>query len=664
MGILFGGDYNPEQWPHEVWDEDMELFHKASVNTVTLNVFAWALLQKGENDYDFSALDETVRRHAQAGHQIIMATATSTVPAWLAKKYPEVLRTDYHGMHKKFGKRHNFCPNSPVYRRYAGALVQHLAARYKNERAIVYWHIGNEFEGECYCENCQRAFRRWLRGKYGTIEALNAAWNTAFWSHTFYDWDEIELPNDLADGEAGLAFMSAIKLDFARFNSDSQLACYKAERDIIRAAIPDAKCTTNLMGTCRTMDYFRWAKEMDIVSWDCYPGYRAPWSETAMTHDLMRGLKDAPFLLMEQAPSQQNWQPYNTLKQPGEIRAQSFQSMAHGADSVLFFQMRQSVGGCEKFHSALISHSGRSDTRVFRELSALGAELKTLGSKTVGATIRGQAAIIFDWDSYQALEMCIGPSRDLRYVPEVWRFYDALYRRHIPVDFISADADTATLAAYPLVLAPVLYMVQGDTAERLDAYVRQGGTLVTGYMSGIADGNDKIYIGGYPGPLREVCGLWLDERDALPPDESRKLSVGGDGGYTCGLLCDLICPEGAEVKAQYESGFYAGTAAVTANRYGQGQAWYFGTKPDDAAFDRLMNEVVQNSGARPLIDEPTPLEITCREKNGKTFWFVLNFTVEPQPLPQALVGLLNQLTGNVTTEKTQLPPYGVLLLEK
>lgn len=271
MNILFGGDYNPEQWPCEVWDKDMELFREASVNTITLNVFAWALLQKSENEYDFSVLDETVRRHARAGHRIIMATATSTVPAWLAKKYPEVLRTDYHGVHKKFGKRHNFCPNSPVYRQYADALVQRLAARYKNERAIVYWHIGNEFEGECYCENCEKAFRVWLREKYQTIEALNTAWNTAFWNHTFYDWDEIMLPNDLADGEAGLAFMSAIKLDYARFNSDSQLACYKAERDIIQAEIPDAKCTTNLMGTCRTMDYFRWAKEMDIVSWDCYP---------------------------------------------------------------------------------------------------------------------------------------------------------------------------------------------------------------------------------------------------------------------------------------------------------------------------------------------------------------------------------------------------------
>ncbi len=664
MNILFGGDYNPEQWPCEVWDKDMELFREASVNTITLNVFAWALLQKSENEYDFSVLDETVRRHARAGHRIIMATATSTVPAWLAKKYPEVLRTDYHGVHKKFGKRHNFCPNSPVYRQYADALVQRLAARYKNERAIVYWHIGNEFEGECYCENCEKAFRVWLREKYQTIEALNTAWNTAFWNHTFYDWDEIMLPNDLADGEAGLAFMSAIKLDYARFNSDSQLACYKAERDIIQAEIPDAKCTTNLMGTCRTMDYFRWAKEMDIVSWDCYPGYRTPWSETAMTHDLMRGLKDAPFLLMEQAPSQQNWQPYNTLKQPGEIRAQSYQSIAHGGDSVLFFQMRQSVGGCEKFHSALISHSGRSDTRVFRELSALGAELEALGNKTVGAATRGRAAIVFDWDSYQALEMCIGPSRDLRYVPEVWRFYDALYRRHIPVDFIPANASADTLAAYPLVLCPALYMIQGDTGENLTAYVRQGGTLVTGYMSGMADGNDKIYTGGYPGPLREVCGLWLDERDALPPDESRKLSVNGNDGYTCGLLCDLISLEGAKVKAQYESGFYAGTPAVTVNQCGQGQAWYFGTKPDNAAFDRLIDEVVQGSGVQPLVNELTPLEITCREKNDKQLWFVLNFTAEPQILPQALVGLPELLTGDITTENTQLPPYGVLLLEK
>lgn len=663
MTILFGGDYNPEQWSRQTWDEDMALFRQASVNTVTINVFAWALLQKSEQEYDFTGLDEIVHRHAQAGHHIIMATSTATVPAWLARKYPDVLRTDYHGVHKKFGKRHNFCPNSLIYRRYAMALVQRLAERYKDESAIVYWHIGNEFEGECFCENCEKAFRTWLQEKYQTMEALNSAWNTAFWSHSFYDWEEIVLPNDLGDGETGLAFMSAIKLDYARFNSDAQLACYKAERDIIHSIIPNARCTTNLMGTYRTMDYFRWAREMDIVSWDCYPGYREPWSMTAMTHDLMRGLKDGPFLLMEQAPSQQNWQPYNTLKQPGEIRAQSYQSIAHGADSVLFFQMRQSVGGCEKFHSALISHSGRNDTRVFQELSNLGGELKKLGEKTVGSTNRGQAAIIFDWDSYQALEMCIGPNRDLRYVPEVWRFYDALYRRHIPVDFLPADAGTDSLASYPLVLCPVLYMLQDNTRDQLEDYVRQGGTLVTGYMSGMADSNDRIYTGGYPGPLREMCGIWIDERDALPPDESRKLTIDGNDSYNCGLLCDLICAEGAQVKARYASGFYAGTPAVTAHRYGRGQAWYFGTKPDDNAFNLLMNQVVEESGACPLLHETTALEITCRKKNGLRFWFLINFTHENQPLPKALMGMLDLLSGEIMTEEKQLPPYGVLILE-
>ena len=664
MEILFGGDYNPEQWPKEIWDKDMQLFRTASVNTVTINVFAWALLQKDENQYDFSMLDETVRRHSAAGHNIIMATSTSTVPAWLAHKYPEVLRTDYHGIHKKFGKRHNFCPNSPIYRKFAAELVRRLAMRYKNENAIKYWHIGNEFEGECYCENCEKAFRSWLKEKYKTLEALNAAWNTAFWSHTFYNWDEIVLPNDLADGEAGLAFMSAIKLDYARFNSDSLLACYKAERDIIRSEIPGAKCTTNLMGAYRTLDYFSWAKEMDVISWDCYPGYKAPWSETAMMHDLMRGLKNAPFLLMEQAPSQQNWQPYNTLKRPGEIRAQSFQSIAHGADSVLFFQMRQSIGGCEKFHSALISHSGRDDTRVFRELSGLGAELKKLGDKTVGAVSCGQAAIIFDWDSYRASEMSIGPSRDLHYVSEIWRFYDALYRQHITVDFIPSDSNAETLAAYPLVLCPVLYTVQGDTADRLTEYVRQGGTLVTGYMSGMADENDKIYTGGYPGPLREICGLWIDERDALPPDESRKLSIDDEEGYTCGLLCDLINPTTAEIKARYGSGFYTDVAAITVNSYGNGRVWYFGTKPDDTAFDKLMWEVVQSSGICPLVNEPTPLEIVRREKNGKQLWFVLNFTDKPQLLPKEILGLTDSLSDTVITNKTELQPFGVLLLEK
>ena len=339
--MLYGGDYNPEQWPKDVWQQDMELFDKAGINSATINVFSWARIQPAEEVYDFRELDEIVDTLAKAGKQIVLATSTAALPAWMVKRYPEVARVDYEGRRHKFGQRHNACPNSPVYRHFVKELTARLAERYGSHEHVVCWHINNEYGGECYCENCEKAFRVWLRKKYGTIEALNKAWNLTFWGHNIYDWDEVVLPNALSEGIEGeeepgnekTAF-AGISIDYRRFNSDSILDNFRLERDTIQQYDRDTLVTTNLMGTYKGLDYFKWAKEMDIVSWDNYPSYDTPWSTVAMRHDLMRGLKNAPFMLMEQTPSQQNWQPYNSLKKPGQMRAQSWQTVAHGADTI------------------------------------------------------------------------------------------------------------------------------------------------------------------------------------------------------------------------------------------------------------------------------------------------------------------------------------------
>lgn len=467
-------------------------------------------------------------------------------------------------------------------------------------------------------------------------------------------------PNNLGDGEGCVAVLAGLSLDYKRFFSESLLNCYVAERDIIKSVIPNAVCTTNLMGTCKTLDYFAWAEEMDVVSWDNYPSYNTPLSETAMNHDLMRGLKNKPFLLMEQAPSQQNWQPNNSLKKPGEIRAQSFQSIAHGADSVLFFQLRQSVGGCEKFHSAVISHSGRSDTRVFRELSDLGLELKKVGDKTIGAKTNAKAAIIFDWENYWALEYPVGPTRDMRYVEQIHRFYEYFYKNNIPVDMVSAKSD---LSAYSLVAAPVLYMVDEDEVKRLENFVQNGVTLITGFMSGLTDKNDNIYTGGYPGLLKKLCGLWVEEFVALAPEQKNELSIGGKSGYTCNLLCDIIRPETATPIAVYASDFYSGTPAVTVNSFGKGKVYYFGTQPDKKALYLLMDGIVEKSGVNSLVNEKTELEVSCREKNGKKYYFIINFSDKPLHVSQEFYNTVNLLDESKISEKTILKKYVVLLIE-
>ncbi len=661
--ILYGGDYNPNQWPREVWEEDMRLFKQAGINSATVNVFSWAKLQPAEERYDFSELDDIIAMLSQEDIDIVLATSTGAMPAWLVKKYPEVTRVDFEGRRHKFGQRHNHCPNSLVYQKFAGQLAGELAKRYGKNPHVVCWHINNEYNTGCYCENCEKAFRVWLRKKYGSLDALNAAWNTEFWGHTFYDWEEIVAPNNLADGMGSgwtrkTAF-AGISIDYDRFLSDSLLENYKLERDAIRAYDPDTPITTNLMGTYKGLDYFKWAKEMDVVSWDNYPAYNTPWSSTAMRHDLMRGLKNQPFMLMEQTPSQQNWQPYNSLKRPGQMRAQSYQTIAHGGDTIQFFQLRRSKGACEKFHGAVISHAGSGDTRVFKECAQLGAELQALGTELLGADSPAEVGILFDWDNYWALEYTSGPNVDLKYVDQIHQYYRYFYERHIPVDMVPVDGD---FSKYKAIVAPVLYMVKEGMAQALEQYVENGGTLVSGFMSGIVDQSDNVHLGGYPGPLRRMCGLWAEEIDALAPEQTNTMLFPDGSQCKCSLVCDLIRLEGAEPLASYGEDFYAGMPAATKNRFGKGTVYYVGTQPDGAGLAKLLNGFVADAGVCPIMEENTSLEVTRRVKEGKEFWFLMNFTGEDQPLPESFQGEKDILTGEVAP--AVLKPYDTLLIKR
>ena len=660
--ILFGGDYNPNQWPKEIWEEDIRIFKKASINSATVNVFSWAKIQPSENCYDFEELDQIIEKLSTEGFDIVLATSTAALPAWMFKKYPEVARTDYDGRHHKFGQRHNACPNSLVYQKYAERLATKLAERYGENPQVTCWHINNEYGGECYCDNCEKAFRVWLKDKYHTIEALNKAWNMEFWGHTVYEWDEIVLPNALSEGIGyDKTAFAGISIDYRRFNSDSLLKNYMMERDAIRKIDPTTPITTNLMGTFKGLDYFKWAKEMDLVSWDNYPSYNTPWSLVAMTHDLMRGLKQQPFMLMEQTPSQQNWQPYNSLKKPGQMRAQSYQTIAHGADTIQYFQLRRSIGACEKFHGAVIEHVGHEDTRVFRETAALGAELAQL-SDIIGTQTQAQVAVIFDWDNYWALEYTSGPTVDLKYVEQIHRYYRYFYEQNIAVDLVPVDAD---LSKYKLVAAPVLYMIKEGMQERLTDFVMQGGALLTTYMSGIVDQSDNVHLGGYPGHLRELAGIWVEEIDALAPEQSNGVSlVNEDLTGTSNLVSDLIHLENAEALAHYTSNFYAGMPAVTKNTFGDGTVYYFGGQLEDQLQDQLFKTIVKETDITPVIEEATKLEIACRENEEAKFFVIINFHEEAQPLPEMFVGKTDLLTGKVLSSEMMLTQYTTYIVKE
>ena len=658
--ILYGGDYNPNQWPKEIWEKDMEYFKDARINSATINVFSWAKIQPSEEEYYFDELDEIVEMLSKENYDIVLATSTGAMPAWLYKKYPEVARTDYEGRHHKFGQRHNACPNSPVFQKYAKALAEQLAKRYGDNKHVTCWHISNEYGGECYCENCEKAFRVWLKNKYKTIEALNKAWNLEFWGHTVYEWDEIVLPNALGDGmENGkdTAF-AGLSVDYRRFMSESMLNNYKMERDVIRQYDKETPITTNLMGTYKLLDYFKWAKEMDIVSWDNYPAYNTPWSLTAMTHDLMRGLKDAPFMLMEQTPSQQNWQPYNSLKKPGQMRAQSLQTVAHGADTIQFFQLRRSVGGCEKFHGAVIGHVGTNDTRVFREVKQLGEELERLGTSTLGSANKADVGIVFDWDNYWALEYTSGPTEDLTYVEQIHQYYKYFYDKNIGVNMIPFDAD---FSKYKVVVAPVLYMVKEGMKEALTEFVKNGGVLITTFMSGLVDQSDNVYLGGYPGPLKEMAGVWVEEIDALAPEIMNKVTFADGTEVPCNLLCDVMHLEGAECLATYAEDFYAGTPAVTKNQFGKGYTYYIGTNMNGDGIAKVLDMAVAQADVSSVIQEETELEVTCRKADNCTYYFVLNFKDKDIEVPSCFVGCEDALTGEIVASGKMMKKYDAMI---
>ncbi len=654
--IYYGGDYNPDQWDDETIEEDMRLFRKAGINLLTLPVFSWAKLEPEEGVYRFGWLDRMIDKIWENGISVCLATPTTAQPAWLSARYPEVLPVDIAGRKRTHGMRVFFCVNSLKYRERAAAMAEEMAKRYAHHPALAMWHVSNEYGTYCYCENCQAKFRLWLKRRYGTLEELNKRWHTAFWGRTLTDFEEVTLPTELNDD---YRFQPSIQLDYMRFVTDSTAECFLNEYRVLKRYNPHIPVQTNMSGYIKKLDQFVMTKNLDIVGWDNYPWPDDPPYFVAMKHDIMRGLKGgASYILTEQSPNQQNWQPYNLLKRPGEVRRLSYQALAHGADTCLFFQMRQSIAGQEKFHGAIISHAGREDTRVFRESARLGKELAKLGDVFLEGRTPAKAGILFDWNNWWALELASGPSRDMDYLKTVSLYYETLYCRNIPVDILPYDAE---LEGYELILAPMLYMVRGDVAGRLQEFVKKGGTLVTTVMSGLTDENDRCIFGAYPGPLKEMLGIWVEETDALRPWEKNTMKIVREGEfekeeYACGFLCDLIHPEGgARVIASYGEDFYKGMACVTENDYGEGKAYYIGTQPEQDFLEELLGKICAEKNLSGLYSAETGVEITLRVTDQASVVFAINHNRESAVIDfgrEKLADLLNDrtLTGIVTME--------------
>ncbi len=666
--IWHGGDYNPEQWDEATWREDALLMKRAGWNIATVGVFSWAALQIDEETWDFGWLDRVFELlHAQE-IQVCLATATASVPAWLTEKYPDVLTVNARGERLKRGVRHIFCPNSPNFRRLSSGIAAQLAARYGAHPALAIWHVGNEYGGNsigarCFCPLCQSAFPNWLEARYGSLDNLNRRWDTAFWGKTYRSWSQIEPP--FALGETSI---QALTLDYARFQDESLLACYRGEAEVLRRITPGIAVMTNLMGAFKPLDYHAWAGHLDIAAFDNYPRKGADFALTAFNLALTRGLKaGAPWLLMEQTPSQQNWQAQNALKRPGVMRLWSYQALAHGADSVMYFQWRRTRGGIEKFHGAVVEHAGTPEARVFREVAELGAELENLGAQTLGGRTPAKVALLFSWETWWAVGGASGPTRDLKYLEQCQSYYAALHQSGIECDIVSPQAD---LAGYAVVIAPVFTMIKTGMAEKLTDFVRAGGTFLTTYFSGIVDECDSVHLGGYPGPLRALLGIWVEEVDALSPGETNvarfDTPFGGLSEAKCGLICERLHLEGARALATFGEDFYAGEPAFTVQETGAGAAYYLASELEAAALQKVLVEVCARAKVAPVLAEiPAGLEATRRVNDaGAELLYLLNHNAAALEVKLPGGEFLDLLSGKTAVSTLQLAGFGVAILRR
>ncbi len=655
--LAFGGDYNPEQWPESVWQEDVRLMRQAGVTMVSVGIFSWALLEPSPGRYDFGWLDRLLDLLHEHGIRVDLGTPTVVPPVWFYRAHPEALPVTAEGVRYEFGSRAAICHSNADYRSAAAAITTKLAERYGDHPALAMWHVHNEYGvpvSACYCASCAAHFRRWLATTYGTVDAVNEAWGTAFWGQRYGGFEDINPPR-----VTPAAVNPGQALDYKRFADATMRENFRMERDILHRLSPGVPVTTNFMtalSQCDSVDYWAWGREVDLVTNDHYliTDGRRTHVNLAMAADLTRSVAGgAPWLLLEHSTSGVNWQLRNPAKAPGQMARNSLAHVARGSEGALFFQWRQSRRGAEKFHSAMVPHGG-TDTRVWREVVELGAHIEAL-SEIRGTRTEADVAVLWDWHSWWAQTLDWRPSVDHDARERADAFYEALYDRHLTVDFAHPEAD---LSRYPLVVVPALYLMTEAAGRNLTAYVEQGGTLVVSYFSGIVDQHDAVHEGAYPGPLRDVLGLTVEEFSPLLPGERVRVT-GIDGTeLSADVWTELVVPRGAETVSAYADGPAAGLPAVTRHRLGEGTAWYVSTRLGADGLDALLGRAGEDAGLAPRADLPRDVEVVRRTGTSGTYLFAVNHTGSDAKVPLEAPGT-ELLTGDRAAGRLAVPAGAV-----
>ncbi|MFN8371359.1 MAG: beta-galactosidase [Anaerolineae bacterium] len=659
---LHGADYNYEQWLEypDVLDEDFRLMRLSHCNVMNIGIFSWAMLEPAEGQYQFDWLDTLMNRLAENDMYAVLATPSAAPPAWLSRQYPQIRRINELGHREPHKGRQNFCPTSPIYREKVTAINTQLAQRYRNHPALLLWHISNEYGGvHCHCDLCYHEFREWLKARYGTLDKLNRAWWTSFWSHRYTEWEQIEPVDGSVQG---------LMLDWKRFTSDRNLDFFLMECVPLREATPDVPITTNFMQPDVGLNYWDFAPHIDVISWDSYPRWHqgddvAMAAQTAFYHDIHRSYKRQPFLLMESTPSVTNWQAVSKLKKPGMHQLSSLQAVAHGSNSVQYFQWRQSRGGEEKFHGAVVTHLGSEHTRTFNEVTEVGSILQSISSVTQ-TTLHAPVAVIYDTENEWALNFAKMPGNMAKHYQETCRRHHLpFWKRDIPVDVINAEAD---FSVYRVLVAPMLYMLHPGVAERVEQFVQAGGIFVTTYISGLVDESDLTFLNGYPAPLRRTLGIYAEEWDALMPHETGEIQLaanvlGLQGVYQFRDYAELIHSESAQTLATYNSDFYTGRPALTVNAHGSGHAYFIAARTEDRFLDDFYGSVLRQANITPPLTVPTGVSVQVREGEDQRYLFLMNFSQQSQQISVG-AGFHDALIDKPAAEALVLAPYGMAIL--
>ena len=663
-GIVYGGDYNPEQWPRETWHEDIRLMREANVRLVSLGVFSWSMLEPADGEYNFGWLDEIMDLLATNGISVNLATPNATPPPWLATTFPETLMVERNGTRVAIGSRGHFCPSSPVYRDRSQRIARLLAERYGDHPALAMWHIGNEYHQYCFCNLCDGTFRAWLQDKYGSLDELNSRWGTTFWGQIYSDWSQIRVPQPVRGW-----VNPARELDYARYNSEVQLDLYRQERDLLKSITPNIPATTNFVQFFPVQDYRKWAAELDVVALDIYPDPAKPTSlvEAALQYDLMRHMGDgAPWMMMEQAAGAVSQWKINVPKKPGAMRLGSYQAVSRGADAVMFFQWRASRFGQEKFHSAMLPHGGEA-TRSWQEVKNLGNELAHLDC-VAGARSDANVAIVWEWDNWWAVEGAAHPLNNYSYKETVTNHYRALWKTNVAVDVVTLSSD---LSQYRLVIVPNQYLITEVQHAALRAYVEGGGHVLVSYFSGIVNEDDQVIENGYPGGLRDVIGAHIRDFAPLPPEQSVTVQTTPTQQLLSNPFTvegsrwqDDISTEGADVVAVYGSGHLAGKPAILDHQLGEGTAVYVGSHLPEQTLDDIIGSLIARAGVEAPHDVPENVEVTERHTDEHRYYFFLNHSEETTTVDLEISGT-ELLTGQPATKGTELTlePAGVAVIQ-